>query len=133
MKTTIRIKRAVKCGRQKLHGPESRAPRFSVNAVPVLAEAAEVLDGRGAEYGDTWANNRWLALLAVARRLGIELTLGQARKLGAAALVDVKYSRLEGGYKEDSLLDGVNYAANLVGEMRGNAERGTRNGERRAR
>lgn len=102
----------------ELAEPEYLSPRINRNALPVLAECCEVMGSRGMEYGDTWENNRWLAVIAVARQFDIHLSISAARAIGAAAMVDVKYSRLEGGYKDDSLVDGINYAANLVGEMR---------------
>jgi len=91
---------------------------FKENAVATLAQVHETFCQRGGEYGDTWRNCQWLAVKAVARRLGITLTTEQARKIAAAVLVDVKYQRLEGGYKEDSLIDGIAYEANLVAEMK---------------
>jgi hypothetical protein len=41
----------------------------------------------------------------------------EARRLAAAAFVDMKYWRMMGPYKEDTLVDLINYSANLAGEM----------------
>ena len=40
-----------------------------------------------------------------------------ARLLAAAALSDVKYQRMEGGYKEDTVIDRIAYDANFAAEM----------------
>ena len=96
----------------KIHG------LFGQNAIPVLDECLTVLKQRGSEYSDTWLLCQWFTMKAVAKSLGLELTQDQARKLTAAAFVDMKYYRLAGGYKEDSLVDLINYAANLIGEQK---------------
>jgi len=91
--------------------------RFERNATESLKKVSAVFSQRGGEYADTWENGRWLALIAVAKSIGISLSHNEARRIGAAAMFDVKYSRLEGGYKEDSIIDGIAYAANLIAEM----------------
>ena len=53
------------------------------------------------------------------RLMGIDtLTDAQCRVLASSVLCDVKYARDLGGYKEDSSLDGINYEALRVGEIR---------------
>lgn len=56
-------------------------------------------------------------MIAVARELGIEIEPKHFRPLATAALVDMKYWRMMGGYKEDSIIDGINYAAFLAEDM----------------
>lgn len=46
------------------------------------------------------------------------LPIEQYRAISSAALVDVKYQRLEGGWNPDHLVDGINYMAFLHDEMR---------------
>lgn len=92
-------------------------PLFDDNATKTLERVAETFKQRGGQYGDTWKDCQWLAVLAVAGRMGLPLTVPQARLLAAAAFVDVKYQRLQGGYKDDSLIDGIAYTANLAQEF----------------
>ena len=90
--------------------------RFERNADRTLGKVKVIFTQRGAEYSDTWEDGQWLALIAVARRMGIKLSKEQARRLAAAALFDVKYARLSGGYKEDTVIDAIAYAANFAAE-----------------
>lgn len=54
---------------------------------------------------------------AVARELGYEIKPEHFRALATAAFVDMKYQRLEGGYKDDSIVDGIAYQGFLAQEM----------------
>ena len=95
------------------------AARFERMAGPVLEECVGVFSQRGGQYGDTWLECRWVKLRAAARLMGIDtLTDAQCRVLASSVLCDVKYARDLGGYKEDSSLDGINYEALRVGEIR---------------
>lgn len=85
-------------------------------------EAAEKVCGqRGAEYGDSYAHNRCVTLNAVkqARKSAIADQTSQQWDLAEelAAMVDIKFCRLEGGYKDDTLLDLINYVAALKAHM----------------
>jgi len=91
--------------------------RFERNAEASLAKVRAIFTERGGQYADTWELAQWVKTIAVARSIGIELSNEQARKIVAAALCDVKYWRNLGGYKEDNLLDGIAYDANLMAEM----------------
>ena len=94
-------------------------PLFEQNAGATLSGCIRTFRQRGEEYGDTWAHSQHLTLRAVFKELtGDELPLRICRALAAAVLVDVKYQRMEGRFKGDSLVDGINYAAFLVEEMR---------------
>lgn len=73
---------------------------------------------RGTEYGDSWRNCQWLAMKATCRRLGITIPEEFLRALAVAALYDVKYQRLEGGYKDDSVIDAMAYGGLWAEEMR---------------
>lgn len=95
-----------------------RSALFNHNATSTLDRVRATFDERGAEYGDTWRDCQWLAAMAVAREIGIGLTRDQARKIAAGVMLDIKYQRLQGGYKDDSVIDGIAYAANLAEEMR---------------
>ncbi len=74
---------------------------------------------RGTEYADTWRTCQWITLHSVARKLGIPLSQEHCRAIALASLVDCKRERMAGGYKEDSLIDGIAYEAALIGEMQG--------------
>jgi hypothetical protein len=93
-------------------------PLFESNANASIARVTATFGQRGTEYGDTWRNAQWLAMRAVARKLAVQIPDEALRPLAAAALYDVKYQRLEGGYKDDSVIDGIAYGANLAEEMR---------------
>jgi hypothetical protein len=80
---------------------------------------------RGTEYGDSWRNCQWLAMRATCRKLGIEIPEKLLRALAVAALYDVKYQRLEGGYKDDSVIDAMAYGGLWAEEMRRLAEQST--------
>jgi hypothetical protein len=73
---------------------------------------------RGTEYGDSWRNCQWLAMKATCRKLGIDVPERLLRALAVAALYDVKYQRLEGGYKDDSVIDAMAYGGLWAEEMR---------------
>lgn len=91
---------------------------FEENALATLDRVKSTFTERGQQYGDTWRDCQWLALRAVAFQLGVAIPPECLRPLAAAVLVDVKYQRLQGGFKDDHLVDGIAYAANLAEEMR---------------
>jgi hypothetical protein len=91
---------------------------FSERAGETLARCMAVFEERGEQYGDTWRANQWLAAKATAKHLGLAIPDSAWRALAAAVLVDTKYTRLLAGYKEDSIDDGINYAAFLAAELR---------------
>lgn len=93
-------------------------PLFDLNASETLQRVEKIFCQRGAEYGDSWRHAQWLAIKATAKTMGVTLDTEQARKIAAAALVDVKYQRLEGGYKEDTVDDGIAYNANWAALMK---------------
>lgn len=93
-------------------------PLFELYADATLDAVRGTYAQRGTEYADTWAVLNPLAVKAVMAKFGIpEPPIGQLKAIIAAALVDVKYQRIGGGYKEDSLIDGIAYSALLVGMM----------------
>jgi hypothetical protein len=91
--------------------------RFERNAEASLSKVHAIFTERGGQYADTWEQAHWVKTIAVAQSMGISMTNSEARKIVAAALCDVKYWRNLGGYKEDNLLDGIAYDANLMAEM----------------
>ena len=99
---------------------EQPAPQatFTRLASATLRRVEAVFVQRGAEYGDSWADNTWVTTLAVAKKLGVNLRKEHCRAIALAAFVDAKYTRNIGGYKDDSLMDGINYTAALAEEMR---------------
>lgn len=93
-------------------------PTFESHAEATIKRATSTFGQRGEEYGDSWAKPSTKMLDAVAKRMGVNIPLHAKRALMLAVLVDVKYNRLEGGYKDDSVLDGINYMSALAEEMR---------------
>lgn len=87
-----------------------------------LQKTLAVCEERGNQYGDTWRECQFLILKSVFEKIfpNIEPAISQAemRALACAALVDIKYIRFLGGYKEDNLDDGINYMAVLAEIMK---------------
>lgn len=92
-------------------------PLFESHANATIERVRATYSQRGGEYGDTWRNCQWLALKAAARKLGVQIPDKFLTAIAAAVLVDVKYQRLEGGYKDDSVVDGIAYQALWAQEM----------------
>lgn len=95
----------------------STQPKFESNALATLQRVQDTFTRRGDEYGDTWRNCQFIVMKAVARKLGCQIKPEHFRALATAAFADMKYQRLEGGYKDDSLIDGIAYSAYLAQEM----------------
>lgn len=96
-------------------------PLFEQRCKATFDAACATFRERGDQYGDTWRDCQWLALRAVIFQmfgLGLKPTTGQCRALAAAALVDVKHQRFQGGWNPDHAIDGINYQALLAEEMR---------------
>lgn len=93
-------------------------PVFETFANATIDRVKGTYEQRGTEYGDTWGNSQWLALKATCRKLGLQIPESKLRAVAAAVLFDVKYQRLEGGYKDDSVIDGMAYAGLWAEEMR---------------
>jgi hypothetical protein len=94
-------------------------PLFESLADAALDQVRATYAQRGAEYADSWRSNQWPTLLAVSKALGLVLTREQCRAIALASFVDAKRERLAGGYKADSLIDGIAYEAALISEMEG--------------
>tara|TARA_R110000868_G_scaffold244413_1_gene500709 strand:+ start:254 stop:559 length:306 start_codon:yes stop_codon:yes gene_type:complete len=92
-------------------------PLFEERADRTLDKVRAVYSQRGGEYSDTWRTCRFLAMKAVSMKLGLEIREDYLRALATAAFVDMKYERLSGGFKDDSIIDGIAYGAFLVDEM----------------
>ncbi|CAB4212989.1 hypothetical protein UFOVP1444_46 [uncultured Caudovirales phage] len=92
-------------------------PLFEERADRTLDKVRAVYAQRGGEYADTWRTCRFLAMKAVSMKLGLEIREDYLRALATAAFVDMKYERLSGGFKDDSIIDGIAYGAFLVDEM----------------
>src|SRR6266536_5776236 len=92
--------------------------KFESNALATIERAKSIIVGRGNEYGDTWRDCNFLKMKAVARAMGCDIKTEHFRALATAAFCDMKYSRNLGGYKDDNLIDGINYDAFLAEEMR---------------
>lgn len=92
-------------------------PIFETFADKTLSRVRATYAQRGGEYGDSWRNCQWLAMKATCRELGISIPEAKLRALAVAALYDVKYQRLEGGYKDDSVIDAIAYGSLWAEEM----------------
>lgn len=93
-------------------------PLFNAQTLTTIERARAIFEGRGTEYGDTWRDCNFIQMKAVAAALGCNIDPEHFRALATAAFVDMKYWRSLGGYKDDSLIDGINYSAFLAEEMR---------------
>ena len=98
-------------------------PLFESHALATMDRAKATFAVRGDEYGDTWRETRFLKMQAVAKALGDNIPTEHLRALATAAFCDMKYWRFLGGFKDDSLIDGINYDAFLAEEMRQLTER----------
>lgn len=87
-------------------------PLFTSLASATLKRVEETFRERGEQYGDSWGSFPGFCVHAIA---GVPRS---AHVMALAAMVDVKYSRLQGGYKDDTLIDLIAYAAALAEEMR---------------
>ena len=95
-----------------------------------LEECTSISNQRGGEYADSWAleNQSTLFFDHVFRLLSQlasplissnpELEKEEKRLLILASLVDVKLSRLLGGYKRDTYVDLINYVSALAQLLR---------------
>jgi hypothetical protein len=92
-------------------------PLFDTNAAKTISTVSATFSQRGGEYGDTWRDCQWLNMKAVAFIAGLKIDTAQCRLLAAAALSDVKYQRMQGGYKADTVIDRIAYDANLAAEV----------------
>jgi len=92
-------------------------PLFDTNAGKTIAKVTETFNQRGNEYGDTWRDCQWLNMKAVADLAGVTLDTATCRLFAAAALSDVKYQRMQGGWKDDTIIDRIAYDANLAAEV----------------
>lgn len=101
-----------------VHSETPKHHLFEERASETLNSAIDTFKKRGQKYGDTWRNGRWLTMAAVAKKLGYDIPFKHRRAIAAAVLVDTKHQRMEGGYDEDHLKDGINYSAFLASEMK---------------
>ncbi len=92
-------------------------PMFEQRADATITRAQEIYQHRGLGYGDTWGEVRFLKMKAVARELGCIIPEDALRALATAAFCDMKYWRFLGGFKDDNLIDGINYDAFLAEEV----------------
>lgn len=92
-------------------------PLFEERADRTLDKVRAVYAQRGGEYADTWRTCRFLAMKATAKKLGLVIPDEYCRALAAAAFYDMKYERLSGGYKDDSVIDAIAYGSFWIDEM----------------
>ena len=95
-----------------------KKPKFESNADATLDRVRATYSQRGSEYADTWGTCRFLKMKAVAKELGSKIDERHYRALATAAFCDMKDERMSGGWKDDSMVDGIAYDASLVQEMR---------------
>lgn len=104
---------------------------FEGAADTALAVCSGVYSQRGNEYADTWSLDHQCTtfLDATLRALGIsdDLSREAKRLLLAASLIDVKDSRMLGGWKLDTVIDGIAYRA-AYAEWRAEYEKKVRSG-----
>ena len=94
-------------------------PLFEQNAETALNRSHSTFCQRGHEYGDTWRHSQHLCLRVAYRKLtNRDLPIEFCNALASAVMVDMKYQRMEGGYKDDTLIDAIAYQAFHAEEMR---------------
>lgn len=88
-------------------------PVFESGISAILGDSVKVSEQRGGEYGDSWALDNLVTTFtrSTLESFGLHLSDEQVRLLQMASLIDVKDARLIGPYKEDSVVDGINYRA----------------------
>jgi hypothetical protein len=86
---------------------------FEKGIETILGEGVAIAKQRGGEYGDSWALGNLVSTFtrSTLESFGIKVTDEQLRLIQMAALIDVKDARMIGPYKEDSVVDGINYRA----------------------
>jgi hypothetical protein len=103
----------------KTNQPKVRV--FVENCYRTFDECHKVLGDRGGQYdihSDTWAldNFRAPSMIMVLRIINgrkVEDKSLEARCLQGSALLDQKINRIVGGYKPDTFVDLINYAADV--------------------
>lgn len=95
----------------------SNKPTFEVFAEATIERARATFEQRGVEYADDWKEVRPLTLRAVSSKLGFSIPQEYERAVMWAVLCDLKYQRRMGGYKDDTMIDSINYDAVLAEEM----------------
>lgn len=99
-------------------------PLFEKNVLSTMERCTSIFTGRGKEYGDTWKDAQLLKLKSVFKELfNFTPDDEQLRIVACASLCDLKYWRFLGGYKDDNLIDGINYDAFLAEAMRKQKEK----------
>ena len=93
-------------------------PLFEEYTLATMERAKQTFVGRGAEYGNTWKDCNFLKMKAVARALNLTIPDEAFRALATAGFLDMKYWRNLGGFKDDSLIDEMNYDGFLAEDMR---------------
>ena len=91
---------------------------FGQYTTATLDRCKAVFEERAGQYSDTMKECQWLLMQAIADDLGIDIPPDCFRVLAIAGLVDIKYTRLLGGYKQDTIEDGINYSGFVAEEMR---------------
>ena len=90
-------------------------------ALPVIEQAVEILRSRSETHGDSWVENRHDVTRSILARIKTppsDYTHSELTAISLAVLVDIKRARIAaGGWNPDSILDGINYEAALVGIM----------------
>ena len=97
--------------------PNPQTPTFERTADETIERSQAIYKQRGVQYSDTWAleNLTTAVTRSVLQRFGIQgLRADELRLLLLAALIDVKDSRLIGGWNPDSLYDGIAYRASFT-------------------
>ena len=92
-------------------------PLFTTAANVVLAECKALYDQRNEEYSDSLADGNLVKIFSTATlkhltKKNIDLTSDAGmRVIQLASIIDVKLSRMQGGYKADTSRDSINYEA----------------------
>lgn len=86
---------------------------FEEGITSILGESAAIAAQRGTEYADSWHLDNLVTTFTenTLKSFNLDLSPEQLRLVIMAALIDTKESRMGGPYKEDTVVDGINYRA----------------------
>ena len=93
-------------------------PLFQSNALATLETAIKTFSTRGIEYGDSYRIDIHLTLKNILKKYNLDIPDRLLNAITAAVLIDVKYSRQVGPFKEDTLVDMIAYSAFLNEEIK---------------
>ena len=108
---------------------------FVRNTKKTVKEVLAVITERAKQYGDSWSEVEYLTFKAIIKKITNNQVIpsnDECRAMAAAIMCDIKYHRLKGGYKKDTIIDLISYESFLASQMETLKEEGTSNGNEKA-